>query len=235
MRHYRGKNGSLTKEGFLTMTSAAVLIAASVTIGRTCACGRRRQSEMDRQRIPALDLSKADQLKELQWFEKAAAPFKGMEINVVSETITTHEYELRTLAKAFTEITGIKIKHDLIQEGDVVEKLQTQMQSGKNVYDGWINDSDLIGTHFRYGQTVILSDYMTGEGKDVTNPQPRRQRLHRKVLHHGAGRQALSASRPAVREPLLVPLRLVLQSRLQGQVQGQVRLRSRRSRELVGL
>jgi glycerol transport system substrate-binding protein len=89
----------------------------------------------------------------------------------VSETITTHEYESKTLAKAFTEITGIKVKHDLIQEGDVVEKLQTQMQSGKNVYDGWINDSDLIGTHFRYGQTVILSDYMTGEGKDVTNPQ----------------------------------------------------------------
>ena len=93
-----------------------------------------------------------------------------MEINIVSETITTHEYESRTLAKAFTEITGIKVKHDLIQEGDVVEKLQTQMQSGKNVYDGWINDSDLIGTHFRYGQTITLSDYMTGEGKDVTNP-----------------------------------------------------------------
>ena len=50
------------------------------------------------------------------------------------------------------------------------EKLQTQMVA-RNVYDGWINDSDLIGTHFRYGQTVILSDYMTGEGKDVTNPQ----------------------------------------------------------------
>ena len=76
----------------------------------------------------------------------------------------------KTLAKAFTEITGIKVKHDTIQEGDVVEKLQTQMQSGKNVYDGWINDSDLIGTHFRYGQTVILSDYMAGEGKDVTDP-----------------------------------------------------------------
>src|SRR5437660_632601 len=94
-----------------------------------------------------------------------------MEINVVSETITTHEYESRTLAKAFTEITGIKVKHDIIQEGDVVEKLQTQMQSGKNVYDGWINDSDLIGTHFRYNQTIILSDYMVGEGKDVTDPQ----------------------------------------------------------------
>ena len=158
-----------------------------------------------------------------------------MEINVVSETITTHEYESKTLAKAFTEITGIKVKHDLIQEGDVVEKLQTQMQSGKNIYDGWINDSDLIGTHFRYSQAVDLTDWMAGEGKDVTNPDARRQRLHRQVVHHGAGRQALPAARPAVREPLLVPLRLVHQSRLQGQVQGQVRLRPRRAGELVGL
>lgn len=43
-----------------------------------------------------------------------------MEINVVSETITTHKYELEVLAKAFSEITGIKLKHYLIQEGDVI-------------------------------------------------------------------------------------------------------------------
>ena len=171
MRRLRGRNGPLTKESFLTMTSAAALIAASVTMAAPArADDAVNQRWIDSEFQPST-LSKADQLKELQWFEKAAAPFKGMEINVVSETITTHEYKSRTLAKAFTEITGIKVKHDLIQEGDVVEKLQTQMQSGKNVYDGWINDSDLIGTHFRYGQTVILSDYMTGEGKDVTNPQ----------------------------------------------------------------
>ena len=48
-------------------------------------------------------------MKEMQWFIKAAEPFKGMDINVVSETITTHEYESGTLAKAFTEITGIAI------------------------------------------------------------------------------------------------------------------------------
>jgi glycerol transport system substrate-binding protein len=113
-------------------------------------------------------LSKADQMKEMQWFINAAKPFAGMEINVVSETITTHEYESKTMARAFTEITGIKVKHDLIQEGDVVEKIQTQMQSGRNIYDAWINDSDLIGTHFRYQQAVPLSDWMSGEGKDVT-------------------------------------------------------------------
>jgi len=115
-------------------------------------------------------LSREDQMQEMQWFIEAAEPFKGMEINVVSETITTHEYEAKTLARAFTEITGIKVNHDLIGEGDVVEKLQTQMQSGRNIYDAYINDSDLIGTHFRYRQIVPLSDWMDGEGKDVTNP-----------------------------------------------------------------
>jgi len=115
-------------------------------------------------------LTKEQQLKEMEWFVNAAKPFAGMEINVVSETITTHEYEAKVLAKAFSEITGIKLTHDLIQEGDVVEKIQTQMQSGKNIYDGWINDSDLIGTHFRYKQAVPLTDWMAGEGKDVTLP-----------------------------------------------------------------
>lgn len=115
-------------------------------------------------------LSKADQMAEMDWFIKAAAPFRGMEINVVSETITTHEYESKTLARAFHEITGIKVNHDLIGEGDVVEKLQTQMQSGRNIYDAYINDSDLIGTHWRYQQVRNLSDWMAGEGKAVTNP-----------------------------------------------------------------
>lgn len=115
-------------------------------------------------------LSPEQQMEELRWFIKASEPFRGMEINVASETITTHEYESKTLARAFSEITGIRLRHDLMQEGDVVEKLQTQMQSGKNIYDGYINDSDLIGTHFRYGKAVAISDMIEGEAKDYTLP-----------------------------------------------------------------
>ncbi|MGJ7492502.1 ABC transporter substrate-binding protein [Variovorax sp. ZT4R33] len=118
-------------------------------------------------------LNKDQQTAEMKWFIDAAKKLqaKGVkEISVVSETITTHEYESKTLAKAFEEITGIKVKHDLIQEGDVVEKLQTSMQSGKSIYDGWISDSDLIGTHYRYGKMMNLTDYMAGTGKEFTNP-----------------------------------------------------------------
>src|SRR5436189_5838073 len=169
MRYIGSRTGPVTKGRFLMMSSAVALMAASATITAPARDDDATNQKWIDSEFQPSTLSKADQMKELQWFAKAAEPFKGMDINIVSETITTHEYESKTLAKAFTEITGIKLKHDLIQEGDVVEKLQTQMQSGKNVYDGWINDSDLIGTHFRYGQTVILSDYMAGEGKDVTN------------------------------------------------------------------
>lgn len=115
-------------------------------------------------------LTKEQQLEEMAWFTQAAKDFRGMEINVVSETIATHEYESNVLAKAFSEITGIKLNHTLIQEGDVIEKLQTQMQSGRNIYDGYVNDSDLIGTHVRYGKVVAVEDIMKGAGKDLTLP-----------------------------------------------------------------
>ncbi len=115
-------------------------------------------------------LNRDQQLAEMQWFIDAAQPYRGMQIKVVSETLTTHEYEAQILARAFTEITGIQVTHDLIGEGDVVEKLQTQMQSGENIYDAYVNDSDLIGTHFRYQQVRNLSDWMSGEGQATTSP-----------------------------------------------------------------
>jgi glycerol transport system substrate-binding protein len=159
----------LTRISLRELTGAAALIASMAIAAPAFADDAAAQKWIDTEFQPST-LSKTEQLKELQWFEKAAQPFKGMEINVVSGMLSAHEYESKTLARAFTELTGIKVKHDLIPEADLVEKLQTQIQSGKSLYDGWISSSDLIGTHFRYGQTVILSDYMTDEGKDVSDP-----------------------------------------------------------------
>ena len=115
-------------------------------------------------------LSKEQQQAEMEWFIKAAEPLKGMEINVLSETIPTHEYESKVLTKAFEEITGIKVNHQLLGEGEVVQAVQTQMQTNRNLYDAYINDSDLIGTHSRLQSAINLTDWMAGEGKDVTNP-----------------------------------------------------------------
>jgi len=149
-------------------------VAVAIAVGAAPAFADMKAAEtwIDSEFKPST-LNRQQQLDEMKWFIDAAAKLKAKgvnEIHVVSETIDTHVYESKTLAKAFAEITGITVKHDIIQEGDLVEKMQTSLQSGKSIYDGWINDSDLIGTHFRYGQTVVLSDFMNGEGKEFTNP-----------------------------------------------------------------
>src|SRR2546427_739929 len=156
------------KQRLHTIALAAALLAA----GQASWAGEAEAKKWIDAEFQPSTLSKDQQMAEMKWFIEAAKKLqaKGVkEIAVVSETITTHEYESKTLAKAFTEITGITVKHDLIQEGDVVEKLQTSMQSGKSIYDGWISDSDLIGTHYRYGRIMSLTDYMAGAGKDFTN------------------------------------------------------------------
>ncbi|MGF1446172.1 MAG: ABC transporter substrate-binding protein [Pikeienuella sp.] len=144
---------------------AALVIAVAPAKADEAAAERWIDSEFQ----PSV-LSRDEQLAEMKWFIEAAEPFAGMEINVLSETIPTHTYESQTLAKAFEEITGIKVNHQLLGEGQVVQAVQTQMQTGRNLYDAYINDSDLIGTHARLQLAVNLTDWMAGEGADVTNP-----------------------------------------------------------------
>jgi glycerol transport system substrate-binding protein len=151
----------------LTMVLATCALAtyASSALADTNAAKRWIEKEFQ----PSV-LTQEQQLKEMEWFINAAKPFKGMEINVLSETIPTHEYEAKVLTKAFEEITGIKVNHQLLGEGEVVQAVQTQMQTNRNLYDAYINDSDLIGTHSRLQSAVNLSEWMAGEGKDVTLP-----------------------------------------------------------------
>jgi glycerol transport system substrate-binding protein len=147
----------------------AAAFALAITAGPSFADVEAAKKWIDAEFQPST-LSKDDQLKEMEWFIKAAEPYKGMEINVLSEGIPTHDYESKVLTKAFEEITGIKVNHQILGEGEVVQAVQTQMQTNRNLYDAYVNDSDLIGTHSRLQQAVNLTDFMAGAGKDVTNP-----------------------------------------------------------------
>src|SRR5699024_8850988 len=115
-------------------------------------------------------LTKEEQMKEMQFFVDAAKPYQGMEITAVSEVTGNHQLESDILARAFTQITGIKVKHTVMNEGNVVSKLQQQFATDKSLYDIFINDSDFIGTHPRIDKVIPISDCMTGEGIDVTLP-----------------------------------------------------------------
>jgi len=104
-----------------------VLAAALAMAGNAMADVKSAEKWVDSEFKPST-LSRTQQIDEMKWFIDAAAKLKAKgvkEIHVVSETLDTHVYESKTLAKAFEEITGIKVVHDVIQEGDLVEKMQT--------------------------------------------------------------------------------------------------------------
>lgn len=147
------------------VAASAVIAASSQAFADSAAAKKWIESEFQ----PSA-LSKAEQMSEMDWFISAAEPFDGMEINVLSEGIPTHSYESEVLTKAFFEITGIKVNHQILGEGEVVQAVQTQMQTKRNLYDAYVNDSDLIGTHSRLQLAYNLTDWMAGEGSDVTNP-----------------------------------------------------------------
>ena len=69
-------------------------------------------------------LSKDQQMAEMEWFVKASQPFKGMKVSTVSEILSIHEYESKTLTKAFADITGIQVSHELMDEGLLVDKVE---------------------------------------------------------------------------------------------------------------
>ena len=176
-----------------------------------------------------------EQMKEMQWFIDAAKPFAGMDIKVVSETITTHEYESRGAGQGLHRDHRHQVTHDLIQEGDVVEKLQTQMQSGQNIYDAYVNDCDLIGTHWRYQQASPLTDWMAGEGKDVTTPTLDLDDFIGKSFTTAPDGKLYQLPDQQFANLYWFRYDWFNDPKNKDEVQGQVRLRPRRAGQLVGL
>ena len=158
-------NASLKRSAWVT---AAVMLASTSVEAQ-----EDRQAVIERLADEVFQdstLTREEKIAELEWFAKAAEPFRGMQINTVAEGLTTHTWERDVLVPAFTELTGIEVTHNIIGEGDVVQNMQTQMQSGRNIYDAYVNDSDSIGTHIRYGTTINLTEAMENEWKDLTLP-----------------------------------------------------------------
>ena len=120
--------------------------------------------------FPRSSLTREEQLEEMRFFIEASEPFRGMSINTVAESLPTHVFEATVMAEAFEELTGISVEHSIIQEGDLVEQMQTEMQSRRPIYDAYINDADSIGTHFRYDATIPLGEFMEAEWAHITLP-----------------------------------------------------------------
>jgi len=158
-------------------------------------------------------LSKEDQMKEMQWFIKGPpAPFKGMEINAVSENPDrATNMNRRRWRKRSRKSPASRSSTDIIQEGGRRrEDSRPRCSPARTSMTAWINDSDFIGTHFRYGPSGRFDGMDGRRSQGRHRPDARRQRLHRQVVHHTAPNGHLyQLPDQQFREPLLVPLRLV--------------------------
>ncbi|MCP4115404.1 MAG: carbohydrate ABC transporter substrate-binding protein [Desulfobacteraceae bacterium] len=151
--------------------SASLIIFAFIMIGAGPSPVPAKNMERWIETFQPSVLSKSEQRAEFEWFAKAAKPYKGLEIKSCSEGIPTHKWEAAVLAKAFTDITGIRVKVDIIGEGEVVNRMTRQMETGEKAYDIYVNDADLIGTHLRADSALNFNEFIRGEGSNVTNPR----------------------------------------------------------------
>lgn len=166
----------MSKKNLRRRVMGAVALATAFTIVASgCSAGGGSAGDFDAAAAKWVDgefklsaLTRDEQIAELKWFHDAAAKLGVSDIKVVSETIAPHEYESKTLTKAFKDITGINVTHDLIGEGDVIERIQTEIKTRTSIYDGYVNDSDLIGTHQRGDYIYPVGKLM--ENADITNP-----------------------------------------------------------------
>ncbi|MEH6447335.1 MAG: ABC transporter substrate-binding protein [Oleispira sp.] len=116
-------------------------------------------------------LTQSEVITELEWFRDRSVKFKGKMIRSAAEGIKTHQWERDVLAKAFYEITGVRVEHSIKGEGTIVDSLMQQLTTGQSIYDIYVSDADLIGTHMRIDGTVNLTRYMKQEGRKFTNPK----------------------------------------------------------------
>lgn len=152
----------------------ALLFAGATALLVSCGNGPTREQRVAIEKwadaLQPSSLDRREMIRELEWFAVASRPFRGLKVRSVAEDIKTHVWESKVLTEAFKEITGIEVEYDIISEGEVVDKLLQQMNTNRRIYDIYVNDADLTGTHLRSDSALDLTEYMAGEGADVTNP-----------------------------------------------------------------
>ena len=82
--------------------TALALAAACAIVGQSAWADEAAAKKWIDTEFQPSTLNKTQQLAEMKWFIDAAAKLKAKgvnEISVVSETLTTHEYESKVLAK----------------------------------------------------------------------------------------------------------------------------------------
>jgi glycerol transport system substrate-binding protein len=105
-------------------------------------------------------LSQEDLLKELEWFARAAAPYRGQEVRACYEAVPLTMWEDENLTPMFEELTGIKVAIEGIAGDETMRKMRLEAETKAGAYDTINIDQDMVGFFTFVGGAADLTDLM---------------------------------------------------------------------------
>jgi len=105
-------------------------------------------------------LSRDQMIEELEWFAKAAAPYRGQTIRAAYEAVPLTMWEAENLGPLFTKLTGIKADIEGIAGDETMRKMRMEAETKQGAYDTINIDQDMVGFFTFVGGAADLTDLM---------------------------------------------------------------------------
>ena len=119
-------------------------------------------------------------------YAEAGKPYAGTTIRVLDE-ITPLQENMRRLVPEFTEETGIKVQYELLSHGDVINRGQADLFSGRGHYDAIMLHGFQLGPLLAAGVLKPIDDLLNNS--DLTSPSLKLEDLiepaNSSLVHHG--------------------------------------------------
>jgi glycerol transport system substrate-binding protein len=114
-------------------------------------------------------LTQAQLLEELEWFAKAAAPYRGQEIRACYEAMPLTMWEEENLTPMFEKLTGIKVAIEGISGDETMRKMRFEAETKAGAYDLISIDQDMVGFFTFVGGASDLTKLME-EHPELNSP-----------------------------------------------------------------
>ena len=105
-------------------------------------------------------LTQEQMLEELEWFAKAAEPYRGEEIMACYEAVPLTMWEDEHLTPMFEKLTGIKVAIEGIAGDETMRKMRMEAETKAGAYDLINIDQDMVGFFTFVGGATDLTDLM---------------------------------------------------------------------------
>jgi glycerol transport system substrate-binding protein len=114
-------------------------------------------------------LTREQLLEELQWFAKAAAPYRGQRIRACYESVPLTMWEAENLGPLFEKLTGIKADIEGISGDETMRKMRMEAETKQGSYDTINIDQDMVGFFTFVGGAADLTKLME-EHPELNSP-----------------------------------------------------------------